>query len=115
MLSQPANKDIAPVDAAIAQVLQAEQAARDAVARCAAQAESWVAQARDAARQTAERAQARIARVHAFAQVQLDARLAALDAARLALERSAAAAAPDDARLRAAVERLAAELTSEAP
>jgi hypothetical protein len=115
MLSQPANKDIAPVDAAIAQVLQSEQAARDAVARCAAQADSWVAQARDAARQTAERAAARIAHVHAFAQVHLDARLAELDEARLALEQDATAAPPDDTRLHAAVATLAQELTSETP
>jgi hypothetical protein len=115
MLTETARNiaETAAVDAAIEQVLQAEQAARDAVNRCGAEAELRVAQAREQARRIAERAALRSARVHDIAQARLQARLEAIDAQRTALDRSLASAAADAAHLRAVIERLAAELTTE--
>lgn len=115
MLTETARNTagMAAVDAAIEQVLQAEQAARDAVDRCGAEAELRVAQAREQARRIAERAAVRIARVHDIAQARLQARLDAIERERAALDRPAAAAGAQAAHLQAAIERLAAELTTE--
>ncbi len=104
----------AAADAAIEQVLQAEQAARAAVAQCRTEAEEQLAQARERARRIAERAALRIARVHAFAQARVSSRLNEIERQRADLEASSAAAGADAGHLRAAIERLAAELTTDA-
>jgi len=107
--------DIASIDTAIEAVLQAEQAARDAVTRCEAEAESQVALARDQARHIAERAARRIARVHAFAQETLQTRLAQIEQARTELDRSTPALTSTPDHLRIVIAQLAAELTSGSP
>ncbi len=107
------TEETAAIDAAIEQVLHAEQAARAAVDRCRAEAELRLAQARAQARRIAERAALRIARVHAIAQARLQARLDAIAQERAVLDSCAAAAAVQAGRLHAAIERLAAELTTD--
>lgn len=113
MLAQPVAVDVASIDAAIDRVLVAEEAAREAAARCADEADETVSRARNAALRIAERAAVRSARVHAFAQQRLAARLAEIEAQRLQLEQSGPADDASPRRLQAVVEQLAAELTSE--
>mgnify|MGYP005812956085 CR=1 FL=1 len=113
MLAQPVAGGVASIDAAIERVLVAEQAAREAAARCAVDADECVSRARNAALRIAERAALRSARVHALAQQRLAARLAEIEAQRSRLEQSGPT---DDAslqKLQGVVEQLAAELTSE--
>jgi hypothetical protein len=107
--------DVDAIDAAIASVLQAEETARTAVARCAADADGRVQAARDGARAIAERAARRIARVHAFAEEKLQTRLAEIEQARSALGQSMPALTATPDHLRVVIAQLAAELTTEPP
>jgi vacuolar-type H+-ATPase subunit E/Vma4 len=99
--------DAADVEAAIASVLEAERTARAAVETCAAQAQARVQQARDRARAIAERAAQRTARVRRVSAARLDARLAAVESERRALDRGSDAGADDLERLQAAIDTLA--------
>lgn len=106
--------DAAGVDAAIAQVLQAERDAREAVRQCARDADAQLERAQARARAVARRAAERTARVQGWAERELARRLAALEAQHAGLPTSLAGA--DTAqRLQDAVARLAAELTGGAP
>ena len=104
--------DTASIDEAIGRVLQAEQAARAAVAQCARDADALLQQARESARAITERAAARIARAQGWAQARLRTRLAGIEQARALLSEPAAAEAPPAARLDAVIARLAEELTA---
>jgi len=98
------------VEAAIARVLDAEVAARDAVAATRVAAAAMAEQSRAAARGKAERTQRRIAHLRQAFEQRAEAELAALEATAGAL----GAEAPDAveiASLEAAVESLAARLT----
>lgn len=99
--------DAADVEAAIASVLEAERTARAAVETCAAQAQARVEQARERARAIAERAAQRTARVRRVSAARLDARLAAVESERRALDRGSDADAGDLQRLQAAIDTLA--------
>lgn len=100
------------VDAAIARVLQAEQAARERVAACEREAVAIVQQAREQARRIAARAAQRTARVHARVATALAARLAEIEARRPpSPSGSAAFDEADGARIAAVAGQLARELT----
>jgi len=102
--------DAASVDAAIAQVLQAERDAREDVQRCALDAEALVEQAHERARQIARRAAHRSVRVQRWSAAMLQRRLDELAQRQARIEQvSARAGAPEP--LRRAVEALAAQLT----
>lgn len=101
----------AAADRAIACVLQAERDARIAVQACEQQSENEIQLARERARVIAERAAARVARVHHTVEARLDAELARIDAQRSALAAEGHDAPADPARLAAAVQALAQELT----
>lgn len=98
----------ADVDAAIAQVLQAESEARDQVQRCADEAEALLASAQQRARQIAHRAAHRSVRVQRWYAAMLQRQLAAI-AQQQAVAAGIAGAA--DTTRRDAVETLAAQLT----
>lgn len=100
------------VDASMARVLQAEQAARASVAAARDEAAHIGERARAEARGIADRARERVARAHARVESALQAALAALAAEARSLPGHDE---PDDAaraRLEHAVQRLAAELTA---
>ncbi len=97
------------VDAAIARVLAAEQAARGAIAAAEVEAQHIVSEGRSAARRIAARAAQRVARVHAVLQRQLDAGLADIEAQWLALQ--ADAPQTDEQQVTAAAAALARQLT----
>lgn len=100
------------VDAAIARVLAAEQAARRAVEQCEAEARLRVEAAQARAHGIAERAARRVAGVHRWTDATIAARTAAINAERAVLA-SADPALPDEARRLAEVlQRLADELVS---
>jgi len=102
--------DAASVDAAIAQVLQAERDAREDVQRCARDAESLVERAHERARQIARRAAHRSVRVQRWSAATLQRKLDELAARQAGLEQSSVqAGAPGE--LLSAVEALAAQLT----
>lgn len=98
------------VDAAISRVLAAEQAARAEVEQCRRDAERTLEDARGRAREIAERAARRAARVHHWTDRAIAARVAALESQRAALLKSAHEE-DDGSALARAVERLADELT----
>lgn len=98
------------VDAAIARVLAAEQAARQAVEQCEVEARRRVESAQARAHEVAERAARRVARVHRWTDTTIATRTAAINAERAALV-GANLARPDEARRLAAVlQQLADEL-----
>jgi vacuolar-type H+-ATPase subunit H len=101
------------VDEAIMRVLTAEQAARAEVERCKRTADQTLEDANRRAREIAERAARRAARVHRWTEAAIAARVAALEAQRAELLRSAGDE-DDGAALARAVERLADELTGNA-
>ena len=102
--------DAASVDAAIAQVLQAERDAREDVQRCAREAESLVEQAHERARQIARRAAHRSVRVQRWSAAALQRRLDELAAQQARFDLSSVQTrAPEE--LQRAVEALAALLT----
>jgi vacuolar-type H+-ATPase subunit H len=105
----------AGTDDAINQVLVAEHKAREAVARAEAAAAEQVAKARMRARRIEERADARASRLRAGCREWATSEVAKR---RAEAERVLACAVEDDERrnkLRAAITRLAAELTGGAP
>lgn len=106
--------DAAGVDAAIAQVLQAERAAREDVQRCAAEAEAIVERAHERARQITRRAAHRSVRVQRWSAAALQRQLDELTEQRARIE-EATARADAPSRVLSAVERLAAQLTGAAP
>lgn len=103
----------ATVDDAIVRVLQAEQSAREAVTRCAAEAEQIRLDARARARAIAERAAERSARVHRWTDEAIRARVEALNRQRAALQQPLPPDPGEPARLAHALDRLASELSSE--
>ena len=104
--------DASNVDAAIAQVLQAERAAREEVQRCAAEAEAIVEQAHERARQIARRAAQRSVRVQRWSAAMLQCQLTQLAEQQARIEQATVQA--DGPSLRQAVETLAAQLTGAA-
>jgi len=99
------------VETAIAQVLDAEHAAHDAVAAAEAAAAAMIESARTAARSLAERTERRIGAIRAtFERHAVDA-IAALDATGHDAETQHDLMPADEARLDAAVAALAAQLT----
>ena len=104
--------DAASVDAAIAQVLQAERDAREDVRRCALEAESLVELAHERARQIARRAAHRSVRVQRWSAAMLQRQLDGI-AAQQRLIDSSSAQADAPAQLQHAVEALAARLTGD--
>jgi hypothetical protein len=105
--------DAASVDAAIARVLQAERDAREAVQRCAREAEALLEQANERAREVARRAAERSVRVQQGSAAALQRRLDDLTAQQARLQHSALPADTPD-RLRHAIAMLAAQLTGDA-
>jgi len=103
--------DAAGIDAAIAQVLQAEREAREDVQRCALEAEATVESARQRARQIARRAAHRSVRVQRWYAAMLRRQLEAIAAQQTLV---AANPAATDAARRDAIETLAAQLTGPA-
>lgn len=102
--------DAASVDAAIAQVLQAERDAREDVQRCAREAEALVEQAHERARQIARRAAHRSVRVQRWSAATLQRRLGELAERQAQLEQSSAQA-DSPTQLQRAVDALAVQLT----
>ena len=99
-------------DGAIAEVLEAERVALEAIARCEAESAALVASARDEARRVAARAEQRLAAVRARLLEQVNARKALLEAEIARLRAAAGTRSVERARLEEAVRRLAAELVS---
>jgi hypothetical protein len=95
-----------PADLAINRVLQAEQEARAAVAACREAAASRVAQAREQAREVADRADRRIGHVHGLADRSIERQCQALDDELRELEGDHEPDAGQQAHLRESVERL---------
>jgi vacuolar-type H+-ATPase subunit H len=108
--SLPSNR---AVDAAIARVLEAEQAARDAVLAAEREAEQLTEEARGRARAIGERCERRIRSVLAVHDAHAAAHIAALDAEAATLGRPHALDADEVAEVRRAVLALAAELTGD--
>lgn len=106
--------DTGTVDQAIVRVLQAEQSAREAVARCAADAERLRQDARARARAIAERAAERVARVHTWTEARLRSEVERLNAQREALLQPEPPDPDEPGRVARALDRLAAELTGDA-
>jgi len=105
-----AQFDAEGVDAAIAQVLQAERDAREAVQRCAREAETIVEDAHERARHVARRAAHRTVRVQRWSAALLQRQLAEVAAQQAQIEQQAEHSAVP-ARLIEAVQALAALLT----
>lgn len=106
----PTTEATAAVDAAIATVLTAEQAARSSIAAAEAAAQTIVTTARGAARRIAARAAQRSARTHDALQRRLNTALAAVELRRQALR--AATPEPNDHQVKAAAQALARQLTT---
>ena len=100
----------APVDEAIARVLEAERSAREAVARSAEDAEAMRQAARARAHAIAERAAERAAAVHRWTDAAIRARIDELNRERASLQQPAGPAADEPQRLARALDRLADEL-----
>ena len=98
------------VDAAIMQVLGAEQRARTEVRQCIGDAEQIRQAARDQAHRIAERAARRVALVHRCVDAALQSRIDELQRQRRALQESPAAGADQSGRVCDALDRLATEL-----
>jgi vacuolar-type H+-ATPase subunit H len=105
--------DATSVDAAIAQVLQAEREARASVQRCAAEAEALVDSAQQRARLIARRAAHRSVRVQRWYAAMLQRQLEAIAQQQAAVAEAPIAAAGATAR-RDAVAALAAQLSGPA-
>jgi creatinine amidohydrolase/Fe(II)-dependent formamide hydrolase-like protein len=107
------NESLTPreVETAIARVLAAERDARDAIAAGEREAEALRAATRTREKRIAERAAQRIAAIRAGMAAKLAGRLAAIEAEAVAPDPEAARDEAARARLEAAVERLADELS----
>jgi vacuolar-type H+-ATPase subunit H len=103
------------VDAAIARVLEAERAARDAVLAAEGEAARLNEEARARARTIAERCERRIRSVLAVHDAHAAAHIAALDAEAASLGRPHVLDAAEVEQVRRAVEALAAEMTGGKP
>lgn len=103
------------VEAAIAHVLEAERAARAAIAQAQADGTALVTEARERARAVGERTERRMQRVRAAYDATTKSKLAAIAAEAAAIDHRDVATAADDARLVAAVAALAARLTGGMP
>jgi len=99
---------------AMDRVLQAERDAIEALAECEREAAVRVEQARQLRRAILERAQARVIALHARAAEALERRSSAILAEQQRSAAAASAALTDPGRARAALERLAARLTTTA-
>jgi hypothetical protein len=100
----------AVVDDAIARVLAAEQAARQAVLQVSRDADAVRERARSRARAIAERAAGRVARVHQWTDATIQARVGAIDGQLGALRHGAASNAPESTLLAQALDQLVADL-----
>jgi len=109
------SKPDGAVEAAFAQVLHAEQAARAAIADARAQALQVAEHSRAQARARAERTRRHLAAVRAAFERRLQAELAAIAAAAETLRNPAPLQAADAARVERAVRELAAQMTGAAP
>lgn len=103
------------VEAAMAQVLAAEAAARESVARARVEAGHTGERSRSAVRALADRTQRRVRHLRAAFERAGDAEVAALQAQAGHLSLPAEPGADDAARIDRAVARLAAQLTGGAP
>jgi hypothetical protein len=103
--------DNALVEQAIARVLEAERAARIAVAEAQSEAAAMADRARAAARAIGERTERRIIRIRARFEERIAAEVAALERAAAGLNVNSAFEQADRAPLARAVAMLAAELT----
>jgi len=103
------------VEAAMAQVLAAEAAARESVALAHAEAARTGERSRAAVRALAERTEHRLRRLRAAFERAADAEVAALQAQAEALSRPTEPGRDDAARIEQAVARLTAQLTGGAP
>lgn len=112
--NEPAS-DARAVETAIAQVLVAEGAAREAIDAAHEQAARIAEASRAALRASAERTQSRIARLRAACARRADAEVAALRAQADRLAQPPQPHDDDTARIEAAVIRLAARLTGGGP
>lgn len=106
---------LAPSDAAIARVLQAERDARAAIAGAAQQAQQLAEQARRDAAGITERTERRTRAVVAAFQADLARQLAQIEQGSADLLQSPPPSAEDLSRLQDAVRRLARELVSGTP
>lgn len=106
----PPLEPTAVVDAAIATVLAAEQAARGSIAAATVEAGAIVATARGASRRIAARAAQRSARVHDVLQERLDRALAQVESRRQALR--AVGPEPNEQQVTTAARALALRLTT---
>ena len=102
--------DAASVDAAIAQVLQAERDAREDVQRCAREAESLIEQAHERVRQVARRSAHRSVRVQRWSAATLQRQLDEIAAQQARIEQSSSKV-HEPGELQRAVDALAAQLT----
>ena len=112
MAGDTAPSPAAGVARAMDRVLQAERAAQAAVAECERICADILERARQQGRATLERAQMRIVALHARAAKGLDLRAAALTEERRKAAAVAVAELSDSNRRSAALERLAARLTT---
>lgn len=103
------------VEAAMAQVLAAESAARESVASARVEARQIAERSRAAARAVGERTQRRIGHLRAAFERAADAEVAALQAQSEALVLVPGPAPDEAARIEHAVVRVAAELTGASP
>ncbi len=113
-LNPPSSPERA-AEAAIAQVLAAERAARDAIASARDEAAHIAEQSRAQARALAERTQRRIRRLRAAFEQGADAEVSALQAQADALLAPHDIGSDEAARVDNAVARLAAQLTGAPP
>ena len=102
-------------DAAIGRVLDAERAAREAVAEATREADRIVEQAHVTARAVAERAQRRITRIRAAFEAAATREIERLDAADAREEGVRELDDEDRARLARAIDALCDELTGQVP
>jgi hypothetical protein len=102
------------VDAAIARVLAAEQAARQSIEQCEAEARRRVQAAQLKARAIAERAAQRVARVHHWTDFTIAVRAQALDAERESLAHADLARTGEADRVVRTLEQFARELAESA-
>jgi len=114
MVSNPVQGPDA-VDAAIARVLDAERDARESVAQAGATAEAMLEAARSSVRALNARTERRIRGVRAAFEEGATREIAALDATAAEVGHERALGAAELARIDAAVEALAANLTESGP
>jgi len=113
-MAERSSPESAPTDiaeAAIARVLDAERASRDAIARARSDAAAIAENARIAARALQERTERRVSAIRVAFDRHTASTLAALDAEAAALATGHVLSAEEEARLERAVAALAVDLT----